>query len=197
MHSLSASRLNAFLGCSHAAALWLAGVKSKDEVDETLKLIRDKGFEHEAVVLARLEEKYGAAARIPDKGTLAERTEATRRAIEAGATLIYQGALSEGAWLGYPDFLVRAETGDKALLAPEDAKLARRAKGEYLLQLGLYAELMEALYGVPVGQGVVHVAAGAPESFDLRRTRYILKRLMRSFEQFAADDKRQTKALPC
>ena len=197
MHPLSASRLNAFLGCPHAAALWLAGVKPQDQVDETLKLIREKGFAHEAVVLARLEEKYGAAARIPDKGSLAERTEATRQAIAAGAKLIYQGALSKDAWLGYPDFLVRAEVGDKVVFAPEDAKLARRAKGEYLLQLGLYAELMEALYGVPVGPGVVHVAAGAPESFDLRRTRYILKRLMRVFEQFAADDKRQTKALPC
>jgi uncharacterized protein len=197
MHSLSASRLNAFLGCSHAAALWLSGVKSKDDVDETLKLIREKGFEHEAVVLARLEEKYGAAARIPDEGTLAERAEATRQAIAAGAALIYQGALSEGAWLGYPDFLVRSQAGGQALFAPEDAKLARRAKGEYLLQLGLYAELMEALYGVPVGQGVVHVAAGAPETFDLRRTRYILKRLMRSFERFVADEKRQTEAVPC
>ncbi len=195
MHPLSASRLNSFLGCSHAAALWLAGVKPQDAADETLKLFREKGFEHEAVVLARLEAQYGAAASIPAKGSLADRVEATRNAIAAGAKLIYQGALSKDAWLGYPDFLVRSEVGD--VFAPEDAKLARRAKGEYLLQLGLYAELMEALYGVPVGQGVIHVAAGAPESFDLRRTRYILKRLMRSFERFVADDRRSTKAVPC
>jgi hypothetical protein len=55
MHLLSASRLNDFLGCSHRAALWLAGIKPEGEVDATLKLIRDKGFEHEAEVLARLE----------------------------------------------------------------------------------------------------------------------------------------------
>jgi hypothetical protein len=59
--------------------------------------------------------------------------------------------------------------------------------GEYLLQLGIYAELLEALFVIPVQGGTIHVAAGDPESFDLRRTRYILKRLMRGFERFVAD----------
>jgi uncharacterized protein len=50
---------------------------------------------------------------------------------------------------------------------------------------------------MPVGNGVIHVAAGDPEIFDLRRTRYILKRLMRGFERFVADDARATKPVPC
>jgi predicted RecB family nuclease len=197
MKPLSASRLNDFLGCAHAAALWLAGVTPEGEVDATLKLVREKGFEHEALVLARLEEEYGKAASIPTKGNSAEREKATRDAIEAGSTLIYQGALSQAAWLGYPDFLVRSETAEGAVFEPEDAKLARRAKGEHILQLGLYAELMEAIYGIPVRSGVIHVAAGTPENFDLRRTRYILKRLMRAFERFVADESRSSKAVPC
>ena len=48
MRPLSASRLNDFLGCPHQAALWLAGIKPEEEADATLRLIRDKGFEHEA-----------------------------------------------------------------------------------------------------------------------------------------------------
>src|SRR6516165_3242276 len=171
---LSASRLNDFLGCPHQAALWLAGVKPQDEPDPTLQLVRDKGFEHEAAVLARLEKLHGPAERISSDGSLVERARLTQQAIERGATLIYQGALTKEVWLGYPDFLVRTGSAPATGFAPEDAKLSRRAKGEYVLQLGVYAELLEALFGVPVQNGTIHVAAGDPEIFDLRRTRYIL-----------------------
>lgn len=196
MRALSASRLNDFLGCPHAAALWLAGIKPESEADATLQLIRDKGFEHEAAVLARLEALHGPAVKIPSGGTLAERARLTDEAIKGGARLIYQGALSKDAWLGYPDFLVR-RTETAIVFEPEDAKLSRKAKGEYVLQLGIYAELLEVVFGIQVQGGVIHVAAGDPEHFDLRRTRYILKRLMRGFERFAADEGRSSKAVPC
>src|SRR5690606_14407378 len=145
-----------------------AGVKPAQDADATLQLIRDKGFEHEAVVLARLEERFGAAERIPSGGSLADRTRLTREAIARGAKLIYQGALTKEAWVGYPDFLL--QNGDPGTFEPEDAKLSRSAKGEYLLQLGIYAELLEHMFGIPVQSGVIHVAAGEPVPFDLRRT---------------------------
>lgn len=197
MKSLSASRLNDFLGCQHAVALWLAGVKPDEDTDAMLKFIRDKGFEHEAQVLVRLEAMHGPAAKIPSEGTLDERVRLTKDAIDAGAKLIYQGALSREPWLGYPDFLIRPEDAIGAAYRPEDAKLARRAKGEYVLQLGIYAELLQEMYGAPIGGGTIHVAAGDAEQIDLRRTRYILKRLMDDFERFVADDNRKTKAIPC
>jgi hypothetical protein len=100
-------------------------------------------------------------------------------------------------WVGYPDFLVRTGSDPSKSIEPEDAKLSRKAKGEYLLQLGIYAELLEASFEIPVQGGAIHVAAGDPESFDLRRTRYILKRLMRGFERFVADEGRVTKPQPC
>ena len=56
-----------------------------------MQLIRDKGFEHEAAVLARLEKLHGPTERIPSRGSLANRARLTREAIERGATLIYQG----------------------------------------------------------------------------------------------------------
>ena len=66
MKPLSASRLNDFLGCPHQAALWLDGFKPEGEVDATLVLIRDKGFEHEASVLAQLEKLHGFARGLCD-----------------------------------------------------------------------------------------------------------------------------------
>lgn len=197
-HPLSASRLNDFLGCAHQAALWLSGVAPAGEVDPTLELLRAKGFEHEAQVLTRLERQYGQAVRISGTGSLHDRGAATLAAIQNGATLIYQGALAHDPWLGYPDFLVRKAGSDGATtFEPEDAKLARKAKAEYILQLGIYAELMEAIFNLPVGSGVIHVASGLPQSFDLRQTRYILKRLMQKFESFVADKARSTRPIPC
>lgn len=192
---LSASRLNDYLGCPHQAALWLSGAEAPPP-DATIDLIRTKGFEHEAKILARLEARYGPAAQISGK-TAAEREAATRAAIASSAPLIYQGALIKGDWIGYPDFLVRKPGAGGFVYEPEDAKLARKAKVEHLLQLGLYAELLADTHGMPVGHGTLHVAAGDPQCFDLTRTRYILRRLMRGFETFCAADKRVTRAIPC
>lgn len=195
MPPLSPSRLNDFLGCQHQVALWLAGVEPNEEADATLSLIREKGFDHEAKVLAHLEQLHGPADRIPATGRLEDRVRLTREAVDRGSKLIYQGALVCEPWLGYPDFLIQA--GEGPTYRPEDAKLARKPKGEHLLQLGVYAELLEQRFGAAVRDGVVHVATADPVSFDLRRTRYILKRLMRGFERFVGDQARATKSQPC
>ena len=130
-------------------------------------------------VLARLEALHGPAVHISGKAPAAEREAATRSAIAAGANLIYQGALIRGDWIGFPDFLVKKARNGAIAYEPEDAKLARKVKVEHLLQLGIYAELLADVYGMPVGHGTLHVAGGDPQSLDLTRTRHILKRFMK------------------
>lgn len=195
--SLSASRLNDFLGCPHQAALWLAGEKGDPAIDPMLVLVRERGFQHEAAVLRHLEDQYGPAVKIESNGPVPERMAATLAAIKAGSPLIYQAALEWEGWIGFPDFLVRRDRSGLVTYEPEDAKLARKAKAEHVLQLGLYAELLERLTGMPVGSGAVHVAMGPAVAVDLTRTRFILKRLMRKFEMFAASVDRQTRPTPC
>lgn len=191
---LSPSRLNDYLGCPHQSALWLAGIDPPNHTDAALELVRTKGFEHEAMVLMRLEAELGAAAKIDEAKDLDLRIADTLAALERKAPLIYQGALNNGTWFGFPDFLVD-RPGSRP--QPEDAKLARKAKAEHLFQLGIYAELLEQLREIPVGSGAVHVAAGPIQSFDLRQTRYILKRLMAKFESFAGTPSRETRPIPC
>jgi predicted RecB family nuclease len=194
---LSPSRLNDFLGCPHQAALWLSGVPVP-EPDATLNLIRTKGFEHEAAVLARLEQQHGKAVHIPGQAAAPERAALTRAAIKDGVPLIYQAAIIHGDWIGYPDFLMRKPGAIGAFVyEPEDAKLARKAKVEHVLQLGIYAELLDGAVGMPVRNGTLHVSGGQPQTFDLRRTRYILKRLMRRFAAFCAAETRATRPIPC
>lgn len=194
---LSASRLIDYLGCAHQSALWLGGVEAPPAVDETLELVRKKGFEHEALVLQRLERLYGPAVKIQGSGDVAERMLQTLAAINSGAALIYQAALHQAGWIGFPDFLVRKTGAAGARFEPEDAKLARRTKPEYVLQLGIYAALLEQCLGYPIAQGAIHVSGGEPAPVDLRRTTYILRRLMRAFEAFVARRDRPTQGAPC
>lgn len=184
---LSASRLNAFQSCRHQTSLWLADVRPPERADDSIALIRKKGFEHEAVVLAQL---TAAAANdvveIPTNEPLDERRRMTIEAMQKGVPLIYQAALANELWLGFPDFLVR--TGKTATgewgYSPEDAKLARKAKAEYLVQLGIYAQLIEEVTGEHPVEGAIHGSAGAPERFRLADTRHITDRMMRQFERF-------------
>lgn len=195
---LSASRLNDYLGCAHQSALWLADAAPDGATDATLELVRSKGFAHEAVVLSELERQCGPAVCIADNGSLEQRQADTLKALKEGAPLIYQGALSNGRWIGFPDFLVRRRTPEGGVTyEPEDAKLARKAKVEHVLQLGVYAELLQEIVGIPVTGGKIHVGGGEPTIFDLRATRYILKRLIRGFEAFVSDAARATRPVPC
>ena len=183
---LSASRLNAFQACRHQTGLWLQGVKPPDRADDTITLIRAKGFEHEARVVEQLRAKYGAVVEIPGEGSLEHRVQLTVQAMTDGAPVIYQAALTDGRWVGYPDFLVRSDPQEDGIwrYAPEDAKLAKKAKAEHLLQLGVYAALLEHVTGHRPPLGAIHGSGGPPERFRLEDTRHITRRMMGQFEAF-------------
>lgn len=187
---LSASRLNAFQACRHQTALWLQGVKPPERADDAVALIRAKGFEHEATVVERLRAQYGEVVEIASEGSLEERVSATKTAMAAGAPVIFQAALTDGRWIGYPDFLVRTanDVDGRPAYEPEDAKLAKKAKAEHLLQLGVYASLLETATGHRPMYGAIHGGGNTgPERFRLEDTRHITLRMMRQFETFIAE----------
>lgn len=185
---LSASRLNAFQSCRHQTTLWLADVKPPERADDSIALIRKKGFEHEAVVLSALSASLGDTVEIPTALSLDERKQLTIEAMKAGVPLIYQAALANDRWVGFPDFLVR--TGRTAqgewAYAPEDAKLSKKAKAEHVIQLGIYAQLIEEVTGAHPDDGTIHGSGGSPARFKLAETRHIADRMMTQFEAFIA-----------
>ena len=158
-----------------------------DQPEPIYELLRSKGELHEAQVLGGLEAIYGPATRISEEDNLSLRQQATLDAIRSGARLIYQGVLNDGPWQGIPDFLVRREVdGDPTTFEIYDAKFGTKSKGEHVLQLGIYADLLKSVVGASVSVGTIHLARSEPEQFDLRNTKYILERLMRRFERFVA-----------
>lgn len=185
---LSASRLNAFQACRHQTSLWLDGIKPPARADDAVALIRAKGFEHEARVVEALRAEFGQVIEIPSEGSLDDRVQATVQAMTDGAPVIFQAALTDGRWIGYPDFLVRTHQDEDGSwrYAPEDAKLAKKAKAEHLLQLGVYAALLEHVTGHRPLEGAIRGSGGAPERFRLEDTRHITRRMMGQFEAFIA-----------
>ena len=121
----------------------------QDPDDPLLKLIAEKGIDHEIKLLKELKRRY--------KNTIAIKNEkpeimiaATISAMESGTDLIYQAALSNDQFFGKPDFLIKtdgsSQFGDyqyKVL----DAKLAKHLKPEYIIQLCCYSELLEHTQG--------------------------------------------------
>lgn len=102
------------------------------------------GAAHEQRILRRHLNEFGdGVVQIPrpehDLDAYRTAARATLDAARAGADVIYQGAFFDGRFLGFCDFLVRTDDG----YAVYDAKLARHAKVEALLQLAAYADALD------------------------------------------------------
>jgi uncharacterized protein len=174
---LSATDLANYLACGHLSHLDLAvafGAPRPPVFDDpSLETLRARGLQHEAEFRAQLERDGLGIVEIQTAsrdggGSLEERyhrgAAATLDAMRAGADVIYQGTLFDGTWLGRPDFLRRVERpSDLGGWSYEviDAKLASEAKGGALLQVLLYADLLERAQGVAPEH--VHLALGGPE----------------------------------
>jgi hypothetical protein len=196
---LSPTLTAAFLGCSASAAWTLEARRGLREATESADdpqadLIIRKGHEHEAACLASLKERFGDFVEIPS-GAFKARFAATVAAMERGSPLIYQAALTAGSWLGYADFLVRVEDTSPRWAwsyEPWDAKLARNARPEHLLQIALYGDLLGAVQGRVAQQGCLMLGTGEAEtpykveSFPLHEVRFYVRRAARRLEAFAA-----------
>ncbi len=167
----SATDLSDFLGCPHHTLLDRrtaeGGPKPPYFDNPTIEVLRKRGLEHETAYLARLEAQGRRVVRIdryddePSYERRRElRIEATRRAVRDQADVIYQGALFDGTWLGYPDFL--EWNPDAGTYDVVDTKLAREAKGGALLQVLLYADLLAHEIGKPPER--VKLALGGPDT---------------------------------
>ena len=134
----SASDLNAFLGCSHAAALNLQklldpqSLPDRAEDDESVQLIQQAGHAHEANYLAQLKAAGHDVAEIAGDGSLEARAQATLAAMRAGHEIIYQATFLAPPWHGFADFLRRVEIPSSVAAwsyEPIDTKLGTDADG--------------------------------------------------------------------
>ena len=176
--SFSATDLSRHLVCDHLTSLHRAVAFGELEPPPPYdgpraEVLRQRGLEHEQRLLDQLAtDGRTVETIIPPDTPFSHRDPVaagpqTRDAMRRGTDVIYQGHLEDdgGRWSGYPDFLLRV---DRPSALGEwsyevlDAKLARRAKGEALLQLLLYSDLLAQEQGLE--PELIHLALGDSES---------------------------------
>ncbi|MEO1985126.1 MAG: TM0106 family RecB-like putative nuclease [Martelella sp.] len=171
---LSASDLMRFKGCRHATALDLRLIEIGDlkpgEDGAEAELLQQQGDEHELAFLEKLKADGRVIVEIPKDGIpLEESVRLTLEAMRAGPDVIFQGALLDGAWGGYSDFLERVERpSDLGSWSYEvvDTKLKRKPDPKHVLQLCLYSDLIAKVQGfAPVA---AHLQLGDGSRFTVR-----------------------------
>ncbi|MDX1887283.1 TM0106 family RecB-like putative nuclease [Mycolicibacterium sp. 120270] len=138
--------------------------------DELLARTADLGGQHEQRHLDELREQSPYNVAIIGRPTytidgLTAAAEATKRAVEQRAPIVYQAAMFDGRFVGFADFLILEDGPDGGRYRLRDTKLARSVKVEALLQLAAYADTL-ASAGVPVASEVELVLGdGATASY--------------------------------
>ncbi len=151
---LSATDLVGHLNCGHLTGLDLAvanGALTKPHVwDPLLQTLWERGARHELGFVDHLKANGHAVAVIEGVGIDDDAVTRTRDAMTAGAQIIVQGAFQTGRWVGRTDVLRRVDMASNLgawSYEVIDTKLARETKGGTVLQLCLYADLVEAVQG--------------------------------------------------
>ena len=141
--------------------------------------MQDRGDAHEAAHLAKLRAEGRSVIEIrtdelrtPAQLHAAEA--ATLDAMRRGADVIFQATFFDGRWRGHADFLYRTDRPSPVLgdysYDIADTKLSRGVKAAAIIQMCVYADLLERLQGV--APETVYVVTGDGEEHPHRLADY-------------------------
>ncbi len=153
---LSASDLASYLGCRHLTYLDLCVARGELEppahVDVSLEFLKRRGREHERDYVEYLRSQGMSVVELEDLGAAEPEFKATLEAMRQGPDVIVQATLLGEGWMGRADILRRVESPSDELgdysYEILDTKLARETRGRTILQLCLYADLLEGIQGL-------------------------------------------------
>ncbi len=189
---LSPSDLVTFLGCAEATRLAMEELAGSLEVKRRIldgadALITERGNAFEAEVWGGMARHESRTAEIDPTASPLDRMEATLAAMREGVALIYQAELRSGRWMGKPDVLRRVER-PSALGAwsyePVDMKLKRTAQARHLVQLGVYARLLQTAQGIAPERVHLLLGDGREESFATAASAHYVARAALQLETF-------------
>ncbi|MBR1146136.1 TM0106 family RecB-like putative nuclease [Bradyrhizobium sp. AUGA SZCCT0431] len=147
--NLSAGDLVGHLNCRYLTELDLKvanGELERPKVwDPALEVLAERGELHEQGFIEHLKSGGSAITVVEGIGVDAKSVAATIEAMGRGDAIIVQGALQAGRWNGRADVLRRVDTPSwLGAWSYEviDTKLARETKGNTILQISLYSNLL-------------------------------------------------------
>ena len=172
MPTVTPSLLYDYLQCPHKVWRDVHGPKEEfvDEENAFLKLLWDRGVQHEAKIIASFAFDYVDCS----KGTEVERINKTNAAIEQRAEYIYQGVLADEDLFGIPDLLhfdgteyypIEIKSGS-AEEGGDDAAPGKLKK-HYAVQLALYSEILQRRGLQRSARGAVIDISGQRFEYDL------------------------------
>ncbi len=114
----------------------------------------------------------------------------TLAAMRRGVDVIHQGRLSRDAFFGIPDFLERVDLPSRLgawSYEVVDAKLAKIARADAVLQIATYSWMLAALQGAEAQEMHLSLGGGVRESFRTFDFAAFERTLRRRFEDHCAD----------
>ena len=190
---LSASDLVGHLNCRYLTSLDLAvadGERPKPFVvaDPLLEVLAERGALHEQSYLEHLEAAGFSVVKIDGVGVDESAVAATLNAMLNGTPVIAQGALQSKQWGGRTDILRRVEKPSNLgswSYEVIDTKLARETKGNTVLQLCLYSNLLANSQQLTPERAYVVTPRSdfKPQAFRLHDYAAYYRRVRNSLEQ--------------
>jgi predicted RecB family nuclease len=151
---LSAGDLVGHLNCRYLTSLDVKvanGELSKPKIwDPVLETLAERGALHERDYVDHLTAAGTVATLIEGVGVDATAVAATREALGRGDPIIVQAALQNGRWSGRADVLRRVKKPSQLgawSYQVIDTKLSRETKGNTILQISLYSNLLAEMQG--------------------------------------------------
>ena len=187
----SATDLATFMGCQHATHLdkksVLGQINKPFFQNKLLEELKERGIQHEQRYLRYLDEQGIDGIRLDQSSTVDDLTEA----MQQRPGYVYQARLEQPGWRGFADFLVLKDKpsnlGDYSYEVL-DAKLSRETRGETILQLCVYSEILADLQGtIPDYAYVLTPGAFEPERYRLAEYAAYYRRIKRRFLNVVQD----------
>jgi predicted RecB family nuclease len=200
----SASDIVSFLECEHSTTLGLQNLETPLErapEDPQLKLIQDKGLAHEKAYFEKLTQGRTWVDVNAQGDSVEARVAATRKAMHEGVGVIFQAAFRHDQYLGYADFLVKVDSPSQLgaySYEVQDTKLARSARGKFIIQLCFYSWLLSREQGTMPQSMQVVLGSGHVATFRVADYFMYFRDVLARFERRIAEgDAVNTYPDPC
>ena len=199
----SPTDLVVFLNCNHATYLDVKSLDEdleKTEASATVKLLREKGLEHENSYLQQLKDEGKNVVEISKKGSLRKRIEQTNTAINSEADVIYQAVFLDSSFRGDADFLIKCDTPSQLgnySYEVLDTKLARTGRPKHIVQLCVYSELLESIQGIRPKNMHLYLGNQELHTFKVSDFFYYYSKVKERFSKFLNNLPKDTYPEPC
>lgn len=193
--TLSSGDLVGHLNCRYLTELDLKVAKGelqKPKIwDPVLETLADRGAQHERGFIEHLRTDGSPITVIEGIGVDSDAVASTLNAMERGDPVIVQGALRAGKWHGRADVLRRVEKASRFghwSYEVTDTKLARETKGNTVLQICLYSDMLSEMQKTdPVSAYVVTPGTNyAAEEYRIVDYAAYYRHVRKSLEQAVA-----------